>query len=551
MMQFCSETLNEKLDISIQIIDSVIAIIVILFALFENIFVLLLLWKHRHFRTPTDIFIACLTVADLFVITLPVPFFIGLYIGKWNASQPWQQAYHVVDTISSTISITCLSILAFDRYFIIVHPYIYQRKITLNLSLIMVASIWVYGISTGVLRIVFSEETFSWFTILVLYGWPISLIIFCHVNVAIIAKQHAKKILKLQVHKTSGKGIKERYSVLRKLSKAKFHSKKNDKKVSIKSNHLKINSEIEIDYSSECSVSTNSSRQKTEPTKSDSAIQVRNLSRADSSSIRFRVSLNYSNVTLQKNIEEIVNEERQDEANKEKNGRKKLPPLARRSKILSYINEELNDNLSEQNPSNSTDKEGSDAKKPEVEPAKQEVLKHSMSSPQISLKSDANRKLKATLKKSDSLPFTNAAGQPTLGRQFRHIVRRNIDKNRQKRLIREEVMKIIHQIRRLRRELKAAILLTIVMVIFLCLWMPFWYIHIMVIGGRFDGTDKSHCLLLKYFKLLHYVNATINPVYYVLLNSKLRNACKTLFESIRYRNKRKVRPEKNDTTDAI
>ena len=122
------------------------------------------------------------------------------------------------------------------------------------------------------------------------------------------------------------------------------------------------------------------------------------------------------------------------------------------------------------------------------------------------------------------------------GQQLRDAINHNIETTRQKRLVRQELVKLVQQIRRLRSELKATILLTIVMVIFLCLWLPYWYVYVMIVAGTFGGkggsgaddTISRHCQMAKYFKLLHYVNAIINPIYYVMLNSKLRNACKRL-----------------------
>jgi len=562
-MMNCYETTYSEDEHLLRALDGILVIFIIVFALIENIVVLFLLWRHPTFRTPTNIFVACLTLADLFVVLLPLPLFFALHVGRWKAPITWQMTYHVLDTISSAMSITALSILAFDRYFIIMHPYVYQRRMTISIALAMGACLWIYGICVGIMGVVTSERTFTLFTIVVVYGLPSLLIFFCHVNVAVIAKRHAKNILKLQVHQSPVKSIKKKYSVLRKISRADFKNPTTSK--SFKSNLTAVNSEIQFDFSSDGTTlnqtspsSSSANKTKTIHEKPKQKVELCDISESNSKTLRLRVSVGYNEVVFQKRL---------DERDKNKKRSSALMNLARSKKVsISYnIQEELE--TSEQGLSTivTEDEESSVIVKEQITiPDKNKPLRHSFSSPILETKQQHSEAIplpKNALKKTESLPITRsktkvARSNTGGGKNFRALVKRNIDKNRQKKMIREEVAKIIQQIRRLRRELKAAILLTIVMVIFLCLWGPYWYIHIIVFAEKFDKKDSSQCFLRKYFKLLHYVNATINPVYYVLLNSKLRSACKSLLTKCRTKlnmhshskRKRKIQPLDELTT---
>ena len=556
----CFDTVHSGDENFIRVIDSILVLLIVIATLLENIVVLLLLWRHPTFRTPTNVFVACLTLADIFVVLLPLPLFFALHVSQWKAPITWQITYHVLDTISSAMSITALCILAFDRYFIIVHPYAYQRRMTITIALVMGAFLWFYGILVGVLGVVTSERTFTLFTIVVVYGLSSLLIFFCHVNVAVIAKRHAKNILKLQVHESPVQSIKKKYSVLRKISRADFKNANTSK--SFKSNLASVNSEIQFDFSSDGTTSSQASKSSTSNANHTThenpkqKVELREISETDSKMLRLRVSVGYSEVVFQKQLDERdINKVKRSYA---------LSNLARCKKVSISYNIEEEPTSQTLSTIVAEDEESSVVVKEQIiVPDKDKSLRHSFSSPILDTRRQQPEAVslpKIALKKTESLPIT--CGKKTTqsnirsGKSFRALVKRNIDSNRQKKMIRDEVAKIMQQLRRLRRELKATILLTVVMVIFLCLWGPYWYIHIVDFAEKFNESDSSQCLKRKYFKLLHYANATINPIYYVLLNSKLRSGCKYLLSkfcskltfNLQSRKKRKIQPLDELTT---
>ena len=135
---------NSSDALLVQITDSILTTIVIILALLENAVVMWLLWKHRDYRTPTDVFVACLALSDLFVGLIPAPLFFFIYVtGRcpggssmmMTASlQLLTRVFEVTEAVLSCVAITYLAVLAFDRYFVIVHPFLYQRYATLTIA---------------------------------------------------------------------------------------------------------------------------------------------------------------------------------------------------------------------------------------------------------------------------------------------------------------------------------------------------------------------------------------------------------------------------------
>lgn len=79
----------------------------------------------------------------------------------------------------------------------------------------------------------------------------------------------------------------------------------------------------------------------------------------------------------------------------------------------------------------------------------------------------------------------------------------------------------IGSLRCLKRELKAAVTLSLILSCFIVSWTPFMALNI-------ENYRCPDCFisidLVKYFKLLHYSNSAVNPILYILLNRRWRAA---------------------------
>ena len=74
--------------------------------------------KHnRHLRTATNYLIVSLSVADLLIGMVVMPFAISLEMreGHWTYGNVWCDVWHSFDVLASTASILNLSVVSLDR----------------------------------------------------------------------------------------------------------------------------------------------------------------------------------------------------------------------------------------------------------------------------------------------------------------------------------------------------------------------------------------------------------------------------------------------------
>ena len=84
--------------------------------------------------------------------------------------------------------------------------------------------------------------------------------------------------------------------------------------------------------------------------------------------------------------------------------------------------------------------------------------------------------------------------------------------------------------RHLRRELKAALTLSLILSCFIISWTPFFSLNTHVIIFKWQGINM---MMVKYFKILHYANSALNPILYVVLNQRWRKSFKKVLCSWR------------------
>jgi len=88
--------------------------------------------------------------------------------------------------------------------------------------------------------------------------------------------------------------------------------------------------------------------------------------------------------------------------------------------------------------------------------------------------------------------------------------------------IRTRSSSLVNSIRILKRELKAATTLSLILGCFIISWTPFIALNIEYY--RCNAQCIINFDLVKYFKLLHYTNSALNPLLFMLLNKRWRSA---------------------------
>ena len=123
---------------------TILYVIAITMALAGNTLLIYIVWKKPGARNPTSFLFVNMAVADLMVAVLQMPVSIAhFYV---FGSSDFLDAYncmflHYAVYVSFLASNFCLTVMAFDRYFAVVHPF--RRSIWFRKPKIIIPVIWI------------------------------------------------------------------------------------------------------------------------------------------------------------------------------------------------------------------------------------------------------------------------------------------------------------------------------------------------------------------------------------------------------------------------
>ena len=97
----------------------------------------------RKLRSPSNLLIVSLAVADLSVSVLVMPFAALLEVrGRWDLGQTFCNTWTSLDVMLCTASILNLCMISVDRYFVITRPFQYAMKRTPTRMALMIGGVW-------------------------------------------------------------------------------------------------------------------------------------------------------------------------------------------------------------------------------------------------------------------------------------------------------------------------------------------------------------------------------------------------------------------------
>ena len=119
-------------------------VITMIVALAGNTLLIYIVWKKPGARNPTSFLFVNMAVADLIVAVFQMPvsithFYVHGSSDLLNSFNCWFIYYAVY--VSLLASIVCLTVMAFDRYFAVVHPF--RRNIWFRKPKIITPIIWI------------------------------------------------------------------------------------------------------------------------------------------------------------------------------------------------------------------------------------------------------------------------------------------------------------------------------------------------------------------------------------------------------------------------
>lgn len=97
--------------------------------------------RYRRLHTVTNVFIANLAVSDIFVTVLNVPFHVMRHLSDdWPLGQFMCRLVSFAMTVFVYVSTFTMTVIAVDRYVVIVHPF--RPRMSVKVGAVVVVVIW-------------------------------------------------------------------------------------------------------------------------------------------------------------------------------------------------------------------------------------------------------------------------------------------------------------------------------------------------------------------------------------------------------------------------
>ena len=122
---------------------TVLYVITMIVALAGNTLLIYIVWKKPETRNLTGFLFVNMAVADLLVAVFDMPSTIIHFYVNGSAAFQCRFLFYVV-YVSTIASIFCLTVMAFDRYFAVVHPF--RRSIWFRKPKIITPIIWISSV---------------------------------------------------------------------------------------------------------------------------------------------------------------------------------------------------------------------------------------------------------------------------------------------------------------------------------------------------------------------------------------------------------------------
>lgn len=181
------------------IIAAVFVSILILATLLGNGLVFISFYMFADLRTICNYFILSLSLADILVALLAMPFWLQLQLtnNEWVLSQGLKLFWDCVDILCGTASIMNLTAVSFDRMMAITAPFAYPKTLTSKRALAVIGCVWVYALAVAGARInimIWPGRSFLIFVSIVTFLLPLSVVIIMYTIIFFVVRTQVKRI---------------------------------------------------------------------------------------------------------------------------------------------------------------------------------------------------------------------------------------------------------------------------------------------------------------------------------------------------------------------
>ncbi|XP_027016421.1 trace amine-associated receptor 13c-like [Tachysurus fulvidraco] len=209
---------ERSVSFAVYILLYVCSAAVVLLTVFGNLLVIISVLHFKQLHTPTNMLVLSLAVSDFLIGALLMPaMFIWKIESCWILGKYYCIVFLLIGGVLVSLSIYNIALIAVDRYLALSNPFIYTNTVTRSVMCIVVYCNWcvcvVYIITLFQFNgnfmgsvmcpgecIFLENEVWAAIDLVVLFIFPLSVIIILYTRVFVIAKKHATAIRELNNH---------------------------------------------------------------------------------------------------------------------------------------------------------------------------------------------------------------------------------------------------------------------------------------------------------------------------------------------------------------
>lgn len=175
------------------VVAATFVIVLIVLTLFGNGLVCAAFYNFSDLRTICNYFIISLSIADIIVALLAMPFWFALQLtsNRWQYSQGLKSFWDYIDILSGTASIVSLTVVSVDRMLAITVPFEYPKLMTPTRAFCLIAAVWCYAVAIASCRFAtWPGLGYLHFVAAMSFFLPVSVVIVMYFMIFLVVKNH-------------------------------------------------------------------------------------------------------------------------------------------------------------------------------------------------------------------------------------------------------------------------------------------------------------------------------------------------------------------------
>ncbi|RXM33844.1 G-protein coupled receptor 161 [Acipenser ruthenus] len=148
-------------DGGVIVVETIVILVIAVLVCLGNLVIVVTLYKKPYLLTPSNKFVFSLTLSNLLLSVLVLPFVIASSIRReWIFGVVWCNFTALLYLLVSSASMLTLGAIAIDRYYAVLYPMVYPMKITGNRAVVAILYVWLHSL-IGCLPPLFGWSTFE------------------------------------------------------------------------------------------------------------------------------------------------------------------------------------------------------------------------------------------------------------------------------------------------------------------------------------------------------------------------------------------------------